>query len=401
MQADPACPGVLVEPPGDLAGLEQPAVDLEPLVGLRLDRGQGGVEPLAQHPELQRVEQLVHRLAVPLPDLQVERPDVERDVAVQLGELPVAHHVAEVLPQRVAGLAGHLVDPVDQLVQRPELLDPLRRGLLPHAGDRRQVVARVATQRGEVRVLLGVRLYLAWTSSGVKRVMSLMPRRVIRTVMSVVDQLQRVPVAGDDQHAHVDGSGGGGERGDDVVGLVARHAHHRDRQRRADLADQRDLPPEVGRRLAAVGLVLRVGLVPERRPALVPGDGDVGRRLVPQDVDQHRGEAVDRVGGLPGGGREVLDGQREEGAVGQRVPVEQQQAVAGRLALAGGRVLHRLLRRPAATRPRRCRLRRGGRGRVRRHGRGRVRHHGRGRVGGLDRGVGGGGVDRCRCRRRA
>ena len=58
----------------------------------------------------------------------------------------------------------------------------------------------------------------------------------------------------------------------------------------------------------------------------VERDRDVGRRLVAHDVDQHRGEAVDRVGRLPGGGREVLDREREEGPVGQRVPVEQQQA---------------------------------------------------------------------------
>ena len=47
--------------------------------------------------------------------------------------------------------------------------------------------------------------------------------------------------------------------------------------------------------------------------------------LVAQRVDQHRGEAVDRVGRLAGGGREVLHRQREERPVGQRVTVEQQQ----------------------------------------------------------------------------
>ena len=52
--------------------------------------------------------------------------------------------------------------------------------------------------------------------------------------------------------------------------------------------------------------------------------------LVAQHVDEHRGEAVDRVGVLAGGGREVLDRQREERAVGQRVAVEQEQAWVGR-----------------------------------------------------------------------
>ena len=87
------------------------------------------------------------------PSCEVGGPELERYVAAQLGELPVADHAGEVVAQRVAGLARHLVDPVDQLVERAELPDPLRRRLLPHAGDRRQVVARVAAQRREVGVL--------------------------------------------------------------------------------------------------------------------------------------------------------------------------------------------------------------------------------------------------------
>ena len=44
-------------------------------------------------------------VAVPLAELEIGRREIERDVATQLGELPVAHHVGEVLAQRVAGLA--------------------------------------------------------------------------------------------------------------------------------------------------------------------------------------------------------------------------------------------------------------------------------------------------------
>ena len=79
-------------------------------------------------------------------------------------------------------------------------------------------------------------------------------------------------------------------------------------------------------RLVALGLVLGVLREPEGLPGHVEGDRDVGRLLVAQHVDQHRGEAVDGVGVLAGGGREVLDRQREERAVGQRVAVEQEQA---------------------------------------------------------------------------
>ena len=75
-------------------------------------------------------------------------------------------------------------------------------------------------------------------------------------------------------------------------------------------------------RLALYSRVLRAA---EGLPRDVERDGQVGRLLVAQHVDQHRGEPVDRVGVLPGRGREVLDRQREEGPVGHRMTVDQQQ----------------------------------------------------------------------------
>ena len=103
------------------------------------------------------------------------------------------------------------------------------------------------------------------------------------------------------------------------------HHHDRDAQRVEHLADQLDLAAEVFRRLAAAGLVLGVGLAAEGLPRHVEGDRDVGRLLVAQQVDQHRGEPEDGVGGLPGGGRHVDLAQCVERPVGERVPVEQQQ----------------------------------------------------------------------------
>ena len=59
---------------------------------------------------------------------------------------------------------------------------------------------------------------------------------------------------------------------------------------------------------------------------ILTGDRDVGRDLVAQHVDQHRGEAVDGVGVLPRGGGEVLHREGEERPVGQGVAVQQQEA---------------------------------------------------------------------------
>ena len=67
---------------------------------------------------------------------------------------------------------------------------------------------------------------------------------------------------------------------------------------------------------------------------------EVGGLLVAQHVDEHRGEAEDGVGVLAGAGREVLHREREERPVGQRVPVEQEQAGADGGVGRGGGVRH-------------------------------------------------------------
>ncbi len=55
----------------------------------------------------------------------------------------------------------------------------------------------------------------------------------------------------------------------------------------------------------------------------------MGRLLVAQHVEQHRGEAVDGIGRLPGAGGEVLHREGEESPIGHRMAIDQQQ---GRLA---------------------------------------------------------------------
>ena len=143
----------------------------------------------------------------------------------------------------------------------------------------------------------------------------------------VVDELEGVAVAGDDEDVVARRAGLGGEGGDDVVGLVAGGGQVADAERVQHLEDEADLAAELIRGLRPAGLVLDVLLVPEGRLGPVERHRDPGRLLVPQDVDEHRGEAVDGVGGLARRGREVLHREREERPVRQRVPVEQQEPV--------------------------------------------------------------------------
>ncbi len=119
---------VSLEPLLDLVGAEHRRLDLEAGGGdgrgglAAADAaGQRGVQALAQHAELERVEQLVDLLAVPLAGQHVARRGLgdamrgERDVADERGQLPVAQYVGQVLAQGVASLALDLVDAVDQV----------------------------------------------------------------------------------------------------------------------------------------------------------------------------------------------------------------------------------------------------------------------------------------------
>ena len=142
---------------------------------------------------------------------------------------------------------------------------------------------------------------------------------------AVADELEGVAVARADQHLEVVGHRLGGQGADDVVGLEADLLDERHPEGVEHLLDQGDLALELVGRLGAVGLVVGVLLGAEGRPGDVERHREVGRLLVAQDVDQHRREAVDRVGVLPGRGGEVLHRQRVEGAVGQGVTVQQEQ----------------------------------------------------------------------------
>ena len=64
---------VLGDPARHLGGVEQRAVDVEAGLGLGLAGLDLGEEPVAQHPELEAVEDLVHLLAAPLGALEVRR----------------------------------------------------------------------------------------------------------------------------------------------------------------------------------------------------------------------------------------------------------------------------------------------------------------------------------------
>ncbi len=88
---EPLAGSVLGQPRRQFAGLERAAADVEALVDLGVRRGQRVEQPVAQHPELEVVEQAMDLVAVPGLHPQRVRRLGQRHVLDQFGELAVEH----------------------------------------------------------------------------------------------------------------------------------------------------------------------------------------------------------------------------------------------------------------------------------------------------------------------
>ena len=116
----------------------------------------------------------------------------------------------------------------------------------------------------------------------------------------------------------------GGDRRDDVVSLESgrledRNAHHLDH-----LPNQAELLPKGLRGRRPPSLVVRHDPVAKRRLRAVERHGHAGGGMVFEQTAEHAGEPVDSLGLLAGGSREIRLLEREPGAIGERMPVEQQ-----------------------------------------------------------------------------
>ncbi len=161
----------------------------------------------------------------------------------------------------------------------------------------------------------------------------------------LADQLEGVAVPGGDEHVHAFGETPRGERGDDVVSLVSRDGQAGDPDQPKQFLEQAHLAGELRRGFGAARLVLGVLLMPERGLGAVPGHGDVRGLLFAEQLDQHRREAVDGIGGLACAVDEFFCRERVERAEGHGVAVHEEQPGAptsftglGGTGLLGGRL---------------------------------------------------------------
>ena len=278
---------------------------------------------LEQPAELEAPEDLLQRRAVGGRGDELGGVDLEREVAAhRREELRVAGLVG-VLAHRPSACGRELVGVGDHLLERAVLRDQLPGRLVADAGDPRDVVGGVALEADEVRHLVGpdaVAELHALRRVDVD-VGDAARRHHQRDVLAA--ELERVPVGRD--HARLDARLVGARRDgrDDVVGLPALELEVPVAERLDDRTEVRELLAEqVGHRPAA----LLVGLRDLRamRGARVPRDGDTARRVVGEQLEEHVGEAEQRVRRLAVGRLELL-GEGEERAIGEVVPVDQEE----------------------------------------------------------------------------
>ena len=281
------------------------------------------VDATEQVPELEPAEDLLQLRAVRRREHELGRVDVERQVATHRGEHLGPAGLLGVLAEVLCPRRREIVHVLEHALQRPVLRDQLARGLVPDAGDAGDVVGRVPLEPDEVGHLLRGDAVAGEDALGRVDVDVGHAARRHHQADVVGAELERIAVGGDDAGLHTRLVCARGERGDDVVRLPALELEVLVAEGLDDRTEVRELlAQEVGHR-PPVDLVLGVELLPVHR-ARVPRDRDAPGPVVREQLEEHVREPEERVRGEALGRRELL-GQREVRAVGEVVPVDEEE----------------------------------------------------------------------------
>ena len=188
--------------------------------------------------------------------------------------------------------AGHFVDIRQQVVECAELLQQLGSRLLADAGHTLDIVNRVANERLEVDDLFGRDAPILQQAGAVK---GLVLAKVVKT-NPVVDKLPAILVAGAEEDVQPALGRLTGDRGEDVVRLVAGDAQAWNAQRFQQLPNQGQLRLEVVRHGSAVRLVFREEVIPKRRPRFIERRQQVGRLLFIAQIKKVARKAEQGIG---------------------------------------------------------------------------------------------------------
>ncbi|HWH05635.1 MAG TPA: hypothetical protein VNT23_04275 [Gaiellaceae bacterium] len=229
----------------------------------------------------------------------------------------------DVLPAR----RRQLLRVLDHRLERAVLRHELARRLVADPGDARDVVARIALQADEVGHLVGADAVAELDPLGGVDVHVRDAARRHHQADVLGAELERVAVGRDDARPHPGRVGLRRERRDHVVRLPALELEVAVAESLNDRPQGRELlPQQVGHRLAALLVDDACGLCcrhPVGRPR-VPRDRDALRAVVGEQLEEHVREAEQSVRREAVARRQLL-GQREEGAIGEVVAVDEEE----------------------------------------------------------------------------
>ena len=146
--------------------------------------------------EFKSGEQLVELVGVHLTESQILDGHAKVKVTHQGIHGTIQFDLIDIGPQRLAFFAADFVGMLDNLVKSAIQVDPFGRESIAHAGNAGNVVGGFATKRGKIRILLrrDVVFLHHRVGSHVLQIFEMMPR--IQHGDVVVDELERVTIAG-------------------------------------------------------------------------------------------------------------------------------------------------------------------------------------------------------------
>ncbi len=279
---------------------------------------------LLQRAEAEFGEQLIAGARIRGAQLALVPAHGDRQIALGDGHVAARARLRRMLGEQAGDARGrHFVHSREQRIERAVRGDELHRGLLADAGDAGEIIRRVSLEPAIVRQLRR-RQAVALAHRG-----DVVARQVGDAAAgqhhrdAVVDELQQIVVARHHDRLHALARRLRCERGDAIVGLFALDLDDGDAPRLQHLAHDGELRFEIVRRRRPVRFVLRRRGEPLGWDACVETCDHVGRPLVADDAVEHALEAVHRIGRPSVLRRERR--QREEGAIDQRVGVDEQQ----------------------------------------------------------------------------
>ena len=250
-------------------------------------------EGRGERPEPERREQLETGLTVGTHVAERVEVHFDRRVGPDARQLPALARQVGVRQERLAvALLRHVAGVREQLVERTEARQQLHRALVADARYAPDVVRGVAGERQHVHDSPGR------DAEALPHAFDIEPRPFVARVEDddrLVDQLQQVLVAGDDDdpvscRVPLDRDGS-----DHVVGLEPRAGEDPHAQRLGGAVDQRHLDHQVVGHRRTVRLVVAGQFVAEGGSGHVEGRDNRGRTMVVDELAQHRDEAEDGV----------------------------------------------------------------------------------------------------------